>query len=114
MRVQAAQTVAQSEPIDGPTIRKYQELAARHSLWLSCGGFHERSTSKSTPTPAAAGSSDGGGGCGGESAEKVYNSHVLISPEGAVAQVYRKIHLFDVDIPNGWVIDSKGFTLCHP
>lgn len=29
----------------------------------------------------------------------ISNDHVLISPEGTVSSVYRKIHLFDVDIP---------------
>ncbi len=31
--------------------------------------------------------------------EKTYNTSVMLSPEGAVMGVYRKIHLFDIDLP---------------
>ncbi|KAF9921425.1 Carbon-nitrogen hydrolase [Linnemannia zychae] len=32
---------------------------------------------------------------------RLYNTHVLISDQGAISASYRKIHLFDVDIANG-------------
>jgi predicted amidohydrolase len=31
----------------------------------------------------------------------VFNTHLLLAPDGEVAAVYRKIHLFDVNVPNG-------------
>ena len=31
----------------------------------------------------------------------MYNASALIDPRGAIAAVYRKLHLFDVDIPDG-------------
>ena len=36
------ETLAQAEPLDGPTIARYKALARDCGLWLSCGGFHER------------------------------------------------------------------------
>jgi len=58
-----------AEPADGPSIRRFQELARRNRLVL-CVGFAER---------------DG---------RHVYNSAATVGPAGTVA-VYRKAHLFD-------------------
>lgn len=91
----AAETIAQSEGLEGPSMTRYRSLASQHKLWLSCGGFHER-VEVSSPT-------------GPET--KVYNSHVLISPGGDIAAVYRKLHLFDVDIPNGPVLMESRSTV---
>lgn len=37
----------------------------------------------------------------GKANEKVFNTAVLINPKGEIAATYQKIHLFDVDLPNG-------------
>jgi deaminated glutathione amidase len=37
----------------------------------------------------------------GPDAKHTYNTSVLVGPAGETAAVYRKIHLFDVDVPNG-------------
>ncbi|XP_046406454.1 glutaryl-CoA dehydrogenase, mitochondrial isoform X2 [Ischnura elegans] len=68
--------LALAEPLDGPTIRRYRKIAEEHKVWISLGGVHEKN-------------SDG----------KVSNSHVIINENGSISGVYRKIHLFDVDIP---------------
>ena len=69
-----------AEPLTGSTIQKYCNLATTLSMWLSLGGFQEQTTPPS---------------------EKVYNSHVIINPEGIIHSVYRKIHLFDINIEGG-------------
>ncbi|XP_066995353.2 nitrilase and fragile histidine triad fusion protein NitFhit isoform X2 [Anabrus simplex] len=69
-----------AEPLDGPLMTSYQELARKYSMWLSLGGIHEKAKEG-----------------------KVSNSHVLIDDEGNIKAVYRKIHLFDVDIPESGV-----------
>ncbi|KAJ0182944.1 hypothetical protein K1T71_000920 [Dendrolimus kikuchii] len=71
--------VAFSEPIlGGQIVGKYRELAARHNVWLSMGGIHE----KDDKNPS-----------------KMYNTHIIINNKGDIVQTYRKLHLFDVEIP---------------
>src|SRR4029077_6696077 len=36
-----------------------------------------------------------------DEAERCYNTSVFYGPDGSVLATYRKIHLFDVDVPNG-------------
>ncbi|HDL63834.1 MAG TPA: carbon-nitrogen hydrolase family protein, partial [Proteobacteria bacterium] len=67
------------ESMDGPIISRAREIADRESIFLLAGSFPERST------PAG----------------KVYNTSVLLGPEGEIIATYRKIHLFDVEIPGG-------------
>ena len=31
-----------SEPVDGPMVTRYKELAHKLSLWISLGGIHEK------------------------------------------------------------------------
>jgi deaminated glutathione amidase len=64
-----------AEPLDGPWLSRYRQLARDHGLWLSCGGFPEQAP-------------DG----------RCYNAHVLLADSGDVVAHYRKIHLFDVDV----------------
>lgn len=42
--VRLLQSVDISEPLSGPTMQRYRQLAARHGLWLSLGGFQEQGT----------------------------------------------------------------------
>ena len=39
-----AQTKELAEPLDGPTVSKYQQLAKELDLEVSLGGFHEATT----------------------------------------------------------------------
>ncbi|XP_075234549.1 ntrilase and fragile histidine triad fusion protein NitFhit [Lycorma delicatula] len=71
-----AEAIELSEPLTGDLVTNYRELAKQLEVWLSLGGIHERI--------------DGG---------KVQNTHVIIDSNGDLVSVYRKLHLFDVDIP---------------
>lgn len=90
-------------------------------MWLSLGGFHER-------------------GHDWESDRRIYNTHVIIddkgtarqspslnasqdlrtervaiTPTGGVVSVYRKSHLFDVELPEkGVSLKESAFTLPGP
>ena len=75
----AAETVAQAEPLDGPRLGAYRALAKEHGLWLSLGGFHEA----------------------GAPGNRVHNTHIVVDAAGSTVAEYRKIHLFDVDVPGG-------------
>jgi predicted amidohydrolase len=69
-----AQLLAGAEPLDGPSL-----TAARS--WARELGIH-----------LLAGSISAAGG------ERAHNTSVLIDPDGADRAVYRKIHMFDVDV----------------
>ena len=73
------ETISQAEALDGPRLEQYRTLARRHGLWLSLGGFHEA----------------------GAPGNRVHNTHVVVDAAGATVAEYRKIHLFDVDVPGG-------------
>jgi deaminated glutathione amidase len=61
-----------------PILGAMQELARATGTWLLLGGFPERGPGN-----------------------KIRNSAVLLDPTGAVVSLYRKMHLFDVDVPGG-------------
>lgn len=67
--------VEKAESLDGPTCGRFAELAARLGLHLLVGSFNERGDD-----------------------ERCYNTSVLFGPDGSRLAVYRKIHLFDVNV----------------
>src|ERR1700674_2387557 len=68
-----------AETLEGPTIEALRALARQRGVHVLAGSFPER--------VAEAG--------------KTANTSVLIADDGAIAAVYRKIHLFAVAIPDG-------------
>jgi predicted amidohydrolase len=71
-----AEKVRTAEPIDGPTCRRFADLAHRLGIHLLLGSFNER----------------------GDEPARCRNTSVLFGPDGATLAIYRKIHLFDVDV----------------
>jgi predicted amidohydrolase len=67
---------AGAEPLDGPTMRWASDLARELGIWLVAGSIVER--------------------VGGD--EKLRNTSALIGPSGDVEAIYRKIHMFDVEV----------------
>src|SRR5712691_6194854 len=74
----AAQKREFAGALEGPQLARVRELCARRSVWCLAGSIAERAA-------------DG----------RVHNTAVLIGPRGEIAASYRKLHLFDVDIPDG-------------
>ena len=68
--------VAAAETLDGRTCERFSRLAAEHGILLLLGSFNEQS----------------------ESPGRCHNTSVLFGPDGSQLAVYRKIHLFDVDV----------------
>ena len=64
--------------VDGPQLARIRELCSRRSVFCLAGSIAERAP-------------DG----------RVYNTSALVSPRGEIVATYRKLHLFDVDIPDG-------------
>jgi predicted amidohydrolase len=68
--------LAGAEPLDGPTLTATREWALSHGITIVAGSIAERS----------------------DDPEHSFNTSVLIGPDGADLGVYRKVHLFDVDV----------------
>ncbi|MBJ7898348.1 MAG: carbon-nitrogen hydrolase family protein [Cyanobacteria bacterium RI_101] len=75
-----ADKVAQAEAIAAQTEKFIQTMARRYQVSLLAGGF---------PVPAP------------EEAGKAYNTAVLVAPTGEELSRYYKVHLFDVNVPDG-------------
>ncbi|MGH0037042.1 MAG: carbon-nitrogen hydrolase family protein [Myxococcota bacterium] len=68
-----------AQGLDGEIVGRLRSWARRHGVWLLGGTFPESIRGES----------------------RVHNTCPLLSPEGELAAVYRKIHLFDVDLGAG-------------
>ncbi len=81
-----------AEDLAGPPGRILDFLqteAAERGIWIAGGGMPIRSPDPSRP----------------------YNASVLVGPEGKVDSVYRKIHLFDVRLPDGSHYSESSSTM---
>jgi predicted amidohydrolase len=81
--------IAESLDQGGPVLGTLRELATKHEVWMLGGG-----TPEIVPGDA----------------KRTYNTAVLVDPRGELAATYRKIHLFDVDIPGGAVLRESDAT----
>jgi deaminated glutathione amidase len=68
-----------AEPIPGPSSKALSELARELGIYLLAGSILEEISNS----------------------ERAYNTSLLFAPSGKQIARYRKIHLFDVDLPNG-------------
>ena len=73
----------------GPLLKKYLSLALKYNKWISFGGFPIFN----------------------EKQNKVSNTHIIVNNKGEIVEYYDKIHLFDVDIPNGMRIKESSWTI---
>jgi deaminated glutathione amidase len=82
---------ALAEPADGsgPILRAVRDVAARAKVHVVAGGMPEKSADPARP----------------------YNTSFLVGPDGEIVAAYRKVHLFDVDIPHGPSLKESAATL---
>jgi predicted amidohydrolase len=66
-----------AEPVPGPTLAALGALAAELGIWLCAGSILERVAGEDRP----------------------YNTSCLLDPRGELIARYRKMHLFDVELP---------------
>lgn len=71
-----AEKVQRAETLEGPTCGRISDLARRLGIQVLLGSFNER----------------------GEKPDRCFNTSVLFDADGSRLAVYRKIHLFDVDV----------------
>jgi predicted amidohydrolase len=101
--------VGGAEPLDGPSLTAVRAWARELGVVICAGSIPERA----------------------EDGERLSNTSALISPDGEIAAVYRKIHMFDVDVggvsyresdtedPGGEVVTGDvagvriGLTICY-
>lgn len=83
---------AAAESLDGP-IGPIQTMlgnaATKHGVWVMGGGMPE-----SVPGDAT----------------RTFNTAVVVNPQGELTARYRKLHLFDVEIPGGAVLKESSNT----
>jgi deaminated glutathione amidase len=72
----------------GPIVGALREEAAKRGVWLLGGGMPEASDDPARP----------------------YNTSVLIDRKGELAATYRKVHLFDVSLPDGTSLRESAAT----
>jgi len=65
-----------AQGLDGEIVGAVRRWAREHDVWILGGTFPEAVAAEA----------------------RVYNTSVLVSPQGEVVATYRKIHLFDVDL----------------
>lgn len=80
--------IAEDLSVGGPISELLSRLAETFSLTVIGGGFPERS-----PDP-----------------DRPYNTSAVFTPEGTLAARYRKVHLFDVDLPGGQCLRESDAT----
>lgn len=69
--------VPKAEPVDGEFAAFFATAARTLGMWVLAGSFHEA----------------------GPDAERTYNTSLVFDRGGELAATYRKIHLYDVEIP---------------
>lgn len=77
------------------TVRSITTMATEHGIWVIAGGMAElRPEDAKVEKPTTA-----------------YNTCVVVNPNGELVSLYRKMHLFDVDIPGGATLrETDGTT----
>ncbi|CAD5121352.1 DgyrCDS9875 [Dimorphilus gyrociliatus] len=75
-----------AEPITGESIQAFSKMAADNKIYLIAGSIPEK---------------DG---------EKLFNTSTIFNPKGEMINKYRKMHLFDIDIP-GKITFQESKTL---
>lgn len=85
---QGKRSIAERLDGDGPILTTLRALAQRHSVSLVAAGLPETSGDPARP----------------------FNTALALTAEGAVAGHYRKVHLFDVQLPDGTVMAESAAT----
>jgi predicted amidohydrolase len=76
---------------EGPTVKRVAEVARRHEVWIHAGAYPEL-----MPEGRRA------------------NTSVVVSPDGTIAAMYRKIHLFGFDEGEAVLLDAGDEQVVTP
>ncbi len=78
-----------ASPGGGTVVSALRGAARDARVWVLVGGVPEVSSQPDRP----------------------FNTSFLLDPAGTIRAVYRKLHLFDVDLPDGRTIRESGYTM---
>ncbi len=81
-----SQMRAAAETLDGPTLAWASGLARQHRCSIVAGSFVERAD------------------------DQLFNTSVLVNPDGTLLAHYRKVHLFDIDVAGATSRESDTFS----
>ena len=85
-RLELAERVEADAP--GPIVAALRSAARDARVWIVAGGMPEQSGDPARP----------------------FNTSLLLEPDGRVVSTYRKVHLFDVDLPDGTKLLESAAT----
>jgi omega-amidase len=90
--------IGDSSAESSPSSQLLIDAAKKHGLWIVGGSIPERIQE--------------------DGKEKIYNTCLVLNPEGTVVAKHRKMHLFDIDVPGGITFFesetlSAGQTVSH-
>lgn len=77
-----AEDLASEITSDSPSRNLLQSKAREHQIWIVGGSIPEKTIDDNKDT-------------------RYYNTCLVIDPNGSVVAQHRKVHLFDIDVPNG-------------
>jgi deaminated glutathione amidase len=80
--------LAVTQPVSGDLVSGFRELARQLEIFLLLGSFPELATPGAPP----------------------YNTSLLLGPQGQILARYRKLHLFEVDLPEIPAYRESQFT----
>lgn len=75
-----------AEPLNGPTLQWLKDCARTHEATMVGGSITERGPGN-----------------------KNYNTMIVVNPSGEIVDTYRKIHLFDVNVNNTSIHESRQY-----
>eukprot|EP00429_Kryptoperidinium_foliaceum_P050182 CAMPEP_0176126454 /NCGR_PEP_ID=MMETSP0120_2-20121206/63825_1 /TAXON_ID=160619 /ORGANISM="Kryptoperidinium foliaceum, Strain CCMP 1326" /LENGTH=350 /DNA_ID=CAMNT_0017461383 /DNA_START=66 /DNA_END=1115 /DNA_ORIENTATION=- len=90
--------IGDSSSETSPSSQVLIDAAKEHGIWIVGGSIPERAEEDGT--------------------EKIYNTCLVLNPEGVIVAKHRKVHLFDIDVPGGITFFesetlSAGQTVSH-
>lgn len=71
---------------EGRTISLMAEKARRHNLWIHCGSIAEVNPE----------------------GDRKFNTTAVLNPQGRMVAKYRKLHTFDITLPDGSVAEESA------
>eukprot|EP00529_Nitzschia_sp_RCC80_P024666 CAMPEP_0113488408 /NCGR_PEP_ID=MMETSP0014_2-20120614/26002_1 /TAXON_ID=2857 /ORGANISM="Nitzschia sp." /LENGTH=445 /DNA_ID=CAMNT_0000382121 /DNA_START=108 /DNA_END=1445 /DNA_ORIENTATION=+ /assembly_acc=CAM_ASM_000159 len=104
----------------GPSSQLLIDAATKYKMWVVGGSIPERTTESTASNGGGDNSNNNNNNDDDNDADtdKIFNTCLVINPEGVIIAKHRKVHLFDIDVPGGITFFesdtlSPGSTISH-